>query len=218
MDEFDEIVREFLVESYENLDQLDRDLVALEQEPDAHPLLQSIFRTIHTIKGTSGFLAFGKLEVLTHAGEGLLSRLRDGGLRLTRERTTGLLQLVDAVRAILASIEATGHEDDRDYADLVARLTALQTPDLEVEASIVPGAGPRHQAGNKAGRTASGSAPDASGSRAPGVRRAQRSRRAQFQDAHPDPNVARSPDLLDRRGTPKPVRPRDSASTQVPVD
>jgi two-component system chemotaxis sensor kinase CheA len=133
MDEFDEIVREFLVESYENLDQLDRDLVALEQEPDAHPLLQSIFRTIHTIKGTSGFLAFGKLEVLTHAGEGLLARLRDGGLRLTQERTTGLLELVDAVRGILASIEATGVEDDRDYTDLVTRLTALQTPLAETE-------------------------------------------------------------------------------------
>ncbi len=133
MDEFDEIVREFLVESYENLDQLDRDLVALEQEPDAHPLLQSIFRTIHTIKGTSGFLAFGKLEVLTHAGEGLLARLRDGGLRLTQERATGLLELVDAVRGILAAIEATGVEDDRDYTDLVARLTALQTPLPEAE-------------------------------------------------------------------------------------
>ncbi len=133
MDEFDEIVREFLVESYENLDQLDRDLVALEQEPDAHPLLQSIFRTIHTIKGTSGFLAFGKLEVLTHAGEGLLARLRDGGLRLTQERTTGLLELVDAVRSILASIEATGVENDRDYTGLVARLTALQTSAPETE-------------------------------------------------------------------------------------
>jgi two-component system chemotaxis sensor kinase CheA len=133
MDEFDEIVREFLVESYENLDQLDRDLVALEQEPDAHPLLQSIFRTIHTIKGTSGFLAFGKLEVLTHAGEGLLARLRDGGLRLTQERTTGLLELVDAVRGILASIETTGAEGDRDCADLVTRLTALQTPQQEAE-------------------------------------------------------------------------------------
>jgi two-component system, chemotaxis family, sensor kinase CheA len=133
MDEFDEIVREFLVESYENLDQLDRDLVALEQEPDAHPLLQSIFRTIHTIKGTSGFLAFGKLEVLTHAGEGLLARLRDGGLRLTQERTTGLLELVDAVRSILASIEATGAENDGDYSGLVARLTALQAPAPEAE-------------------------------------------------------------------------------------
>ena len=140
MDEFDEIVREFLVESYENLDQLDRDLVALEQEPDAHPLLQSIFRTIHTIKGTSGFLAFGKLEVLTHAGEGLLARLRDGGLRLTQERTTGLLELVDAVRGILASIETTGVEDDRDYTDLVARLTALQAPAPETE---VPATAPK---------------------------------------------------------------------------
>jgi len=140
MDEFDEIVREFLVESYENLDQLDRDLVALEQEPDAHPLLQSIFRTIHTIKGTSGFLAFGKLEVLTHAGEGLLARLRDGGLRLTRDRTTGLLELVDAVRSILASIEATGVENDRDYTSLVARLTALQNPAPETELASVTAA------------------------------------------------------------------------------
>ena len=59
----DEIVHEFLVESHENLDQLDQDLVALEQEPDSRPLLGSVFRTIHTIKGTSGFLAF------RHAGE-----------------------------------------------------------------------------------------------------------------------------------------------------
>ncbi|HEX7106945.1 MAG TPA: Hpt domain-containing protein, partial [Acidothermaceae bacterium] len=126
MDEFDEIVREFLVESYENLDQLDRDLVGLEQEPDSRELLQSIFRTIHTIKGTSGFLAFGKLEALTHAGEGLLAKLRDGGLALNQERTTGLLDLVDAVRAILAAIETNGNEGDPDYTELVSRLTALQ--------------------------------------------------------------------------------------------
>ena len=61
----DEIVQEFLVESLENLDQLDRDLVALEQEPDSRELLSGIFRTIHTIKGTSGFLAFGRLEAVT---------------------------------------------------------------------------------------------------------------------------------------------------------
>ena len=158
MDEFDEIVREFLVESYENLDQLDRDLVALEQEPDAHPLLQSIFRTIHTIKGTSGFLAFGKLEVLTHAGEGLLARLRDGGLRLTQERTTGLLELVDAVRGILASIEATGIEDDRDYTDLVARLTALQTPLPETELATA-GAAARSRSTRARSQAASSSAP-----------------------------------------------------------
>ena len=172
MDEFDEIVREFLVESYENLDQLDRDLVALEQEPDAHPLLQSIFRTIHTIKGTSGFLAFGKLEVLTHAGEGLLSRLRDGGLRLTQERTTGLLQLVDAVRGILASIEATGHEDERDYSDLVRLLTTLQTPIHETEAAAVALAGEsRRPARSAAGGRRAADAGAAAGP-APAKRRA----------------------------------------------
>ena len=80
MNDVDEIVQEFLVESHENLDQLDRDLVALEQEPGSRALIGSIFRTIHTIKGTSGFLAFGKLEAVTHVGESLLSRLRDGHL------------------------------------------------------------------------------------------------------------------------------------------
>ena len=83
MDEIDEIVQEFLVESHENLDQLDRDLVALEREPDSRDLLGSIFRTIHTIKGTSGFLAFGNLESVTHVGENLLARLRDGKMSMT---------------------------------------------------------------------------------------------------------------------------------------
>ena len=75
--------RGFLVESHGNLDQLDADLVALEEEPDSRERLSSIFRTIHTIKGTSGFLAFNRLEEVTHVGENLLSRLRDGELELT---------------------------------------------------------------------------------------------------------------------------------------
>ena len=83
MDGLDDIVEEFLVESHENLDQLDADLVALEQEPNSRERLSSIFRTIHTIKGTSGFLAFHRLEQLTHVGENLLSRLRDGRMRIS---------------------------------------------------------------------------------------------------------------------------------------
>jgi two-component system chemotaxis sensor kinase CheA len=83
LEDLDEIIAEFLVESHENLDQLDSDLVALEQDPTSRQLLGAIFRTIHTIKGTTGFLEFGRLEALTHAGEGLLSKLRDGELRLT---------------------------------------------------------------------------------------------------------------------------------------
>ncbi|TCO79691.1 Hpt domain-containing protein, partial [Plasticicumulans lactativorans] len=88
MDDLDDIVREFLAESNENLDRLDNELVALETAPDDRDTLASIFRTIHTIKGTCGFLGFGRLEKVAHAGENLLSKLRDGEIRLTPERTT----------------------------------------------------------------------------------------------------------------------------------
>src|ERR671929_645427 len=104
LEDMDEIVQEFLVESHENLDQLDRDLVALEQRPGSRDLLSSIFRTIHTIKGTSGFLAFNRLEKVTHVGESLLSRLRDGTQSMTPSTTDALLRMVDVVRALLASI------------------------------------------------------------------------------------------------------------------
>jgi two-component system, chemotaxis family, sensor kinase CheA len=122
----DEMVKEFLTESYENLEQLDRDLVALETNPQDHERLQSIFRTIHTIKGTCGFFAFAKLESVTHVGENLLSQLRDGHLHLRPEITTALLALVDAIREILARIEKTGQEGNSDYEPLIQTLTRLQ--------------------------------------------------------------------------------------------
>src|SRR5581483_6577448 len=109
-----EIVKEFLIESHENLDRLDQDLITLEKDPGSRDTLASIFRTIHTIKGTSGFLAFNQLESLAHAGESLLSRLRDGLMALTPEITTALLAMVDAVRRILSDIEADGEERQRD--------------------------------------------------------------------------------------------------------
>jgi len=111
-DEDAEIIAEFLVESHENLDQLDADLVELERDPGSRDLLSSIFRTIHTIKGTSGFLAFNRLEQLTHVGETLLSRLRDGVEQLTPETTEALLHLVDVTRALLEAIERTGVDTD----------------------------------------------------------------------------------------------------------
>lgn len=136
MEEPAEIVNEFLVESHENLDQLDRDLVALEQDPNSHDLLSSIFRTIHTIKGTCGFLGFGKLERVAHVGENLLSKLRDGELVLRPDITTGLLALVDAVRQMLQCIELTGNEGDAEYTDLVSLLIQLQ--ELHSEADTGP--------------------------------------------------------------------------------
>jgi two-component system chemotaxis sensor kinase CheA len=127
----DDIVKDFLIESYENLDQLDRDLVALEQDPRSQSTLSSIFRTIHTIKGTCGFLGFGKLECVTHVGENLLSKLRDGELLLRPDITTALFELVDAVREILGNIETVGAEGEADHAELLQSLMRLQGGPLE---------------------------------------------------------------------------------------
>lgn len=114
MSDLDGVIKEFLVESYENLDQLDRDLIALEKQPTDRDTLSSIFRTIHTIKGTCGFLGFSKLEAVTHCGENLLGLLRDGKLLLNSRITSALLSLVDAVRQMLAAIEQSGKEGDGD--------------------------------------------------------------------------------------------------------
>ena len=133
----DDIVKEFLVESYENLDQLDKDLMALEDAPDDRSRLSSIFRTIHTIKGTSGFLAFPKLEHITHVGENLLVRLRDGALQLNADITSGLLSMVDAVRSILGQIDTTGTEGEEAYEVLVATLGRLKSGE-SVAASAAP--------------------------------------------------------------------------------
>jgi two-component system chemotaxis sensor kinase CheA len=121
----DDITKEFLVESYENLDRLDSDLVALEKDPHSAEILGSIFRTIHTLKGTSGFLGFTKLESVAHVGENLLSKLRDGVLTITPEITSALLALVDAVRYMLGQVEATGQPGERDYSNLIDVLTRL---------------------------------------------------------------------------------------------
>jgi two-component system chemotaxis sensor kinase CheA len=140
MNDSDNIVKEFLVESYENLDRLDRDLIVLEKNPHDREILASVFRTIHTIKGTSGFLGFNKLGAVAHVGENLLGRLRDGQLTLDREITTGLLAMVDAVRQMLASIDGSGLEGDRDDSQLISRLTTLQAiPEAPVANTIFAG-------------------------------------------------------------------------------
>lgn len=125
MEGMEEIVQEFLVESHENLDQLDQDLLALERDPTSRDLLSSIFRTLHTIKGTSGFLALHTLERVAHAGESLLSKLRDGELTLNPQMATALLEMVDAVRNLLEHIEQDGNEGDQQYVELTAKLHAL---------------------------------------------------------------------------------------------
>ncbi|MDH3442805.1 MAG: chemotaxis protein CheW [Deltaproteobacteria bacterium] len=127
----DDITREFLVESHENLDSMDRDFVELEKNPSKE-ILGGIFRVIHTIKGTCGFLGFPKLESVTHVGENLLSRLRDGTLQVSPAITDALLAMVDAVREMLAQIETVGNDGVRDYSVLIETLSAFQAaPALE---------------------------------------------------------------------------------------
>ncbi len=123
----DEIVKDFLIESNENLDRLDQELVKLESAPSSKDLLASVFRTIHTIKGSCGFLGFARLEKVAHAGESLLSHLRDGEVSLTEEITSGLLAMVDAVRQMLNAIEKTGTDGEEDYAELISHLAELRS-------------------------------------------------------------------------------------------
>jgi len=122
-----DIVSDFLVESYENLDRLDRELVELEKNHGDRDALAGVFRTIHTIKGTCGFLGFTKLEKVAHAGENLLALLRDGKLVGNPGITTALLKMVDAIRQTLAEIQASGQDGASDYPELLEHLKRLQT-------------------------------------------------------------------------------------------
>ena len=141
----DEIVREFLLETHENLAQLDLDLVTLEKDPGDQETLARVFRTLHTVKGTTGFLGLPKLQGVAHAGEHLLSRLRAGELEFDRGIASALLGVVDAIRKILAVLEASGAEGDGDYSALIRTLERLAAPaepagpaPFDPEATAVP--------------------------------------------------------------------------------
>ncbi|MHB8189816.1 MAG: chemotaxis protein CheA [Ferrimicrobium sp.] len=120
----EEIV-EFLIESSENLDRLDQDLLSLEEDPNAAETIASIFRVVHTIKGTCGFLGFAHLEGVAHDGETLLARLRNRELAVHPSITDALLELEDRMRTMLRSIEEMGSDGDSDYPELRERLRRL---------------------------------------------------------------------------------------------
>ena len=118
------LLADFLLEAREIMDKLDHDFVQLEMSPDDDKLLGNIFRGMHTLKGSSGFFAFTRLERLSHAGEALLSKLRDKSLRLTQDMVTALLRMLDAVRQIIDAIQLSDVEptacDDALLSDLKA--------------------------------------------------------------------------------------------------
>jgi len=121
----DDLLSEFLTETSENLAVLDVELVKLEQNPNDTELLGNIFRLVHTVKGTCGFLGLPRLESVAHAGENVLGKVRDGELDVTAEAVSLILECLDRIRSIMSDLEATGSEPQGDDSDLIRRLNAF---------------------------------------------------------------------------------------------
>ncbi len=117
----DDLLREFLTETNESLNLVDAELVRFEQEPNNGAILGNIFRLVHTIKGTCGFLGLPRLEKLTHAAETLMGKFRDG-MPVTADAVTLILATIDQVKSILDAIEKSEQEPAGDDADLIERL------------------------------------------------------------------------------------------------
>ncbi|WP_425618930.1 chemotaxis protein CheW [Anatilimnocola sp. NA78] len=122
----DEILREFLLETHENLALLDSDLVKLEINPAEKSTLAQVFRTFHSVKGTAGFMGLVKLQAVSHSAENLLSKLRAGEIAFNPGIATALLRVVDAIREILTSIESSGGEGSGDYTAVAAEVDRLR--------------------------------------------------------------------------------------------
>ena len=120
----DELLREFLTETNESLDRVDAELVRFEQEPNNSSILGNIFRLVHTIKGTCGFLGLPRLGALAHAAETLIGKFRDG-MPVTTESVTLVLSTIDRIKTILNEIEAHQHEPAGNDGDLIGQLNRL---------------------------------------------------------------------------------------------
>jgi two-component system, chemotaxis family, sensor kinase CheA len=143
----DDLLKDFLTESLENLARLDTEIVELERSPNDHELLKSIFRAVHTIKGTCGFLDLSRLETVAHAAENVLGRLRDGELAVSPEIISDVLSAIDTIKEILHGLEQTAEEPAGDDTTLCARLdrwmpgSATEAADLSDLVFLVPPSG-----------------------------------------------------------------------------
>nr|WP_314075278.1 chemotaxis protein CheW [uncultured Roseococcus sp.] len=120
----DDLLADFLTETNEGLARLDEALLQLEKEPSSRGVLSEIFRTVHTIKGTCGFLGLPRLEGVAHAAENVLGLWREGTLAVTQEGVTLILSAADRIKQIVAGLEATGQEPAGDDTPLKAALDA----------------------------------------------------------------------------------------------
>ena len=136
----DDLLREFLTETSESLDTVDNQLVRFEQDPNNAKILDNIFRLVHTIKGTCGFLGLPRLEALAHAGETLMGKFRDG-MPVTAEAVTLILGSIDRIKEILGGLEATEAEPEGNDQDLIVQLH--QMVERGMEAMSAPAASER---------------------------------------------------------------------------
>src|SRR3982074_428093 len=134
----DDLLREFLTETSESLDTVDNQLVRFEQDPNNAKILDNIFRLVHTIKGTCGFLGLPRLEALAHAGETLMGKFRDG-MPVTAEAVTLILSSIDRIKEILGGLEATETEPEGTDQDLIVKLQEMVERGMqEMSASAAP--------------------------------------------------------------------------------
>ncbi len=147
----DDLVSEFITETAESLSVLDLELVKLEQNPNDQEILSNIFRLVHTIKGTCGFLGLPRLESVAHAGENVLGKIRDGELEVTETAISLVLEALDTIKEIMDYLADNGEEPEGDDSDLINRLNAFadgggavaeapaeETPAEEAEAPKMP--------------------------------------------------------------------------------
>src|ERR1700753_2782406 len=135
----DDLLREFLTETSESLDTVDNQLVKFEQEPNNAKILDNIFRLVHTIKGTCGFLGLPRLEALAHAAETLMGKFRDG-MPVTGEAVTVILSTIDRIKNILDDLEKQQAEPSGADSDLIGELERMVLEGPAVSAAPAPAA------------------------------------------------------------------------------
>ena len=133
----DELLRDFLTETNESIDVVDVELVRFESEPNNAKILDNIFRHVHTIKGTCGFLGLPRLEALTHAAETLMGHFRDGA-PVTSEAVTLVLTTIDRIKMLLDRLERNQAEEPGDDQDLIARLGLMAAGASRAKAADSP--------------------------------------------------------------------------------
>ncbi|MEQ1889292.1 MAG: hybrid sensor histidine kinase/response regulator [Alphaproteobacteria bacterium] len=131
----DDLLNEFLTETSESLDVVDVELVRFEKDPTDKAVLNNIFRLVHTVKGTCGFLGLPRLESVAHASENVLGKFRDGELEVSTEAVSLILKSIDAIKTILADLEANECEPEGDDKELIDRLNDIAAGKSSVAAA-----------------------------------------------------------------------------------